>query len=128
MYTMIRCALFAAALVCTAAQAQTHRPFPADALRGEMQVQVAPELLMNGKPARLAPGSRIRNETNFLVTPGEMTVRGKLVVHYTQESDGLVKDVWVLNPAELANKRWPKSRAEAAAWRFDAATQTWIKP
>ncbi len=127
---MIRCASIAAALLlfASAAQAQTHRPFPADALRGELQVQVAPEVLLNGKPARLAPGSRIRNETNLLVTPGEMTAQGKRVVHYTQESDGLVKDVWVLNAAELANKRWPKTRAEAAAWRFDAATQTWIKP
>ncbi len=125
---MKRCALIAAALVMSAAHAQTHRPFPADALRGELQVQVAPEVLLNGKPARLAPGSRIRNENNFLVMPGELTVQGKRVVHYTQEQGGLIKDVWVLNAAELANTRWPKTRAEAAAWRFDAATQTWIKP
>jgi len=125
---MIRCALIAAIAFAGAAHAQTHRPFPADALRGDLQVQVAPLVLLNGKPARLAPGSRIRNENNLLVTPGEMTAQGKRVVHYTQESDGLIKDVWVLNAAETANKRWPKTRAEAAAWRFDAATQTWIKP
>ena len=91
-------------------------------------MQVAPEAVLNGKPVRLAPGSRIRNDNNLLMTPGELMAQSKRVVHYTQETDGLVQDVWVLNPAELANKRWPKTRAEAAAWRFDAATQTWIKP
>jgi hypothetical protein len=49
-------------------------------------------------------------------------------VHYTQESDGLVKDVWVLNAAERQNKVWPANRQQAAAWRFDMATQTWSKP
>ncbi len=126
---MKRCVLIAAAcLLSGLAQAQTHRTFPAHALRGELQMQVAPEAVLNGKPVRLAPGSRIRNDNNLLMTPGELMAQGKRVVHYTQETDGLVQDVWVLNPAELANKRWPKTRAEAAAWRFDAATQTWIKP
>ncbi len=127
---MIRCVLIATALVATAASAQTHlvaRPFPADALRGDLQVGVAPEVLLNSKPARLAPGSRIRGETNFLVQPGELVGR-RVLVHYTQESDGLIKDVWVLNAAERANKVWPANRQQAAAWRFDAATQTWSKP
>ena len=129
---MTRCALnvliTAATLFVSAAQAQVHRQFTAETLRGEIAVQVAPDVLLNGKPARLAPGSRIRNENNFLVTPGEMTVQGKRLVHYTQEADGLVKDVWVLNGAELANKVWPNSREQAVKWRFEAATQTWSKP
>jgi hypothetical protein len=131
MNPMIRCALFATVLVAAApAFAQTAlvaRAFPADALRGDLQIAVAPEVLLNSKPARLAPGARIRNETNFLVQPGELVGR-RVLVHYTQESDGLIKDVWLLNPAERANKVWPVNRQQAAAWRFDAATQTWSRP
>jgi hypothetical protein len=129
MNPMKRCA-FLMVLLCAAglAQAQVHRQFPPDALRGTLQVDAAPEVRLNGKPARLAPGSRIRNETNFLVVPGELSQRGRLTVHYTQEADGLLKDLWILNAAELDNKRWPQTRAEAAAWRFDAAQQIWSKP
>ena len=43
------------------------------------------------------------------------------------ESSGLIMDVWVLNPAELANKTWPRTPAEAAAWQFSPGAQTWIK-
>ena len=121
---MIRCALLATALVATVAAAQTHlvaRPFPADALRGDLQIGPAPEVLLNSRPARLAPGSRIRGETNFVMQPGEL-IGQRLLVHYTQESDGLIKDVWVLNAAERANKVWPANRQQAAAWRFDMAT------
>ena len=30
--------------------------------------------------------------------------------------------------AEAARKPWPSTPAEAAAWRFDGAAQTWSKP
>ena len=128
---MLRCALLAVlvatSLAASVATAQVARPFPADALRGELQVLAAPDALLNGKPARLAPGARIRGANNLLVLPGEL-VGSRQLVHYTQEADGLIKDVWVLNAAERANKRWPTSRAEAARWQFDMATQTWSKP
>jgi hypothetical protein len=130
MNPMNRCAFLAALLLAPLAFAQTNfvaRPFPADALRGDLQIGVAPEVLLNNRPARLAPGSRIRGETNFVLQPGEL-VGKRLLVHYTQESDGLIKDVWVLNAAERANKVWPVNRQQAAAWRFDMATQTWSKP
>ena len=123
---MLRCALLAAALV-SPALAQVARPFPADALRAELQVLSAPELLIAGKPARLAPGARIRGENNLLLLPGEMA-GAKWLVHYTQEADGLVKEVWVLNAAERANKLWPSTREQSAQWRFDVATQTWSRP
>jgi hypothetical protein len=125
---MLRCALLAALFAASlTATAQVARPFPADALRGDLQVLVAPDVLLNGKPARLAPGSRIRGENNLLALPGELVGRRQLV-HYTQEQDGLIKDVWVLNTAERAVKVWPTTRQQAAQWRFDAATQTWSKP
>mgnify|MGYP006888938401 FL=1 len=125
---MLRCALLATALVAPfAATAQVARPFPADALRAELQVLTAPEVLIAGKAARLAPGARIRGENNLLLMPGELA-GARLLVHYTQEGDGLVQDIWVLNAAERANKVWPNTREQAARWRFDAATQTWSRP
>jgi hypothetical protein len=124
---MYRCALpLTLAASCLVAHAQTHRPFPATALRGELQITQFPEARMNGKPARLAPGARIKNEVNLWVPPAGLTGQ-KLVVHYTFESSGLIMDVWVLNPAELANKPWPTTPAEAATWQFNPGNQTWIK-
>ena len=124
---MYRCALaLALAASCVVAHAQTHRSFPATALRGELVITQFPDALLNGRPARLAPGARVKGDTNLWVPPAGLTGQ-KLVVHYTVESSGLLLDVWVLNPAELANKTWPTTPAEAAAWQFDGASQTWSK-
>ncbi|MBT9492945.1 MAG: hypothetical protein IV107_11510 [Paucibacter sp.] len=112
-------------MVCSV-QAQTHRPFPPYALRGEMVVLQTPDISLNGKPARLAPGSRLRGDTNLLQQPASLSGE-KLVVHYTLDPNGLLMDVWVLNPVELANKPWPREAQEAANWSFDQASQTWTK-
>jgi hypothetical protein len=110
------------------AQAQVHRNFPAQALRGELVVATPPEVLLNGQPTRLAPGARIRGEDNLLATPGSLSGR-KFVVHYTREATtGLLLEVWVLNGAELARRPWPMTEAEARAWSFDPVGQTWSKP
>ena len=124
---MYRCALaLTLAVSSLAAQAQTHRFFPAHTLRGELVVTQHPDVLMNGKAARLAPGSRIKGDNNLLVQPASLTGQ-KLVVHYTVESSGLIMDVWVLNAAELANKPWPTTPAESATWAFNPGNQTWVK-
>ncbi|MFG6441490.1 hypothetical protein [Roseateles sp. LKC17W] len=125
---MYRCALpLVLAASSLVAHAQQHRPFPAHALRGELVITQFPDATMNGKPVRLAPGSRIKGDTNLWMPPAGLTGQ-KLVVHYTVESSGLVMDVWVLNPVELANKPWPTTPAESATWQFIPASQTWIKP
>ena len=68
--TLILSVLAAAALSLGAtAQAQTHRPFPVQALRGELVVLQTPDISLNGKPARLAPGARVRSDTNMLQQP-----------------------------------------------------------
>jgi hypothetical protein len=64
-------------------------------------VQNAPEVLINGKPARLAPGARIRGSNNLLATPISLFGQ-KLPVRYTLDTYGLVLDVWVLTPEEQA--------------------------
>ena len=128
---MLRCAaagLMAALALSSAVQAQVHRQFPAAALRGELTLTAPPEVLLNGQPARLAPGARIRGADNLLATPASLTGL-RVVVHYTRESTtGLMFDVWVLNATEMARKPWPTTPAEAGAWSFDPATQVWSKP
>ena len=52
-------------------------------------------------------------------------LRGTLVVHYTLESHGLVHDVWILTPDELARRPWPATVEEAQRWSFDPGTQVW---
>jgi hypothetical protein len=115
-----------AAFVLPAA-AQVQRNFPVNALRGELLVVQPPDALLNGKPARLAPGLRIRGQNNLLVISGE-AVGQKLVVHYTLDTLGLVKDVWILTPAEMRNKPWPTTPREAQTWAFDPIAQVWSKP
>jgi len=128
---MYRCAPLAAcvaALVCCIpAQAQMHRPFPVQALRGELVVLQTPDVSLNGQPAKLAPGARLRGDTNLLLQPASVAGQ-KLTVHYTVEPlSGMLMEVWVLNPAELANKTWPRNAQESASWAFEPGTQTWTK-
>ncbi len=131
---MYRCATFlipaaiAAATLSLSpcAQAQAHRPFPAQALRGELVVLQTPDVSLNGQLARLAPGARIRGDNNLLQQPAAISGE-KFIVHYTLDPSGLLIDVWILNAAELANKPWPSKPEEASNWSFDQASQTWIK-
>ena len=125
---MYRCVLpLMLAASSLVAQAQTHRFFPANALRGELVITQFPDVQLNGQPARLAPGARVKNESNLWVPPAGLSGQ-KLTVHYPIESSGLILDVWVLNAAELDNKLWPRTPAEAASWQFNPGNQTWSKP
>lgn len=80
------------------------RAFPDNALRGKMTVTQPPEIVLNGQPARLSPGSRIRNVNNTLALSGTL-VGQALTVNYTRDSYGLVHEVWILSPNEIAQKR-----------------------
>ena len=131
---MIRCLLrrpawaLAAMLVLPAlAQAQelVQRSFPQNALRGQMTVLQPPEIRLNGQPARLAPGARIRGTDNLLVMSASI-VGQPLVVNYTADFEGMVKDVWLLR-ADEAKRPWPKTPQEAALLEFDPAAQSWTK-
>ena len=126
---MLRCvlALVAAFLLASPAAAQVQRSFPQNALRGTIVFGTAPEIAVNGQPARLAPGSRIRDAGNMLLVPSAAH-GGKFLVHYTIDTSGLVKDVWILTEAEAARRPWPTSPAEAQAWGFDPIAQVWVKP
>jgi hypothetical protein len=129
---MRRCVLHLALLGLFAswampAAAQSVRNFPATALRGELVITAPPDVQLNRKAARLAPGSRLRGQDNMLVMTGA-ALNQRMLVHYTRDLNGNVLDVWVLTPAEAARKPWPTSPEEAAAWSFNADQQTWTKP
>lgn len=120
-------ALLAASALSLPAQAQMHRHFPANALRGEFEMLTFPDIKINRQAARMAPGARIWGDTGLLQQPGALT-SGRYIVNYrVEESSGLVMEVWILNSVELANKVWPHTTQEASTWQFDAAAQIWTK-
>jgi hypothetical protein len=93
-------AVFVCSTVWISVQAMPVRPFPTKALLGEMQVIQAPEVLIDGKPARLSPGARIRDTNNMLTLSASITGQ-TYTVKYLRESHGLIHEVWILNPAEI---------------------------
>ncbi len=126
---MYRCflAFLASLLLAGGAFAQSLRGFPPTALRGTIEVLQSPEVALNDKPARLAASARIFGPDNLIKVPAAV-MGAKLVVNYTLDTQGYLRDVWILTPAEAAKKPWPATAAEAQAWRFDAVAQTWTKP
>ena len=106
---------------------QVSRNFPQNALRGTVAVVNANEIVLNGRPARLAPGARIRNADNMLEMSGGLIGR-EFAANYTVESDGLVRDIWILRNEERARRPWPVSLEQARAWQFDPTAQTWTRP
>lgn len=126
MYRCVLAALTAAVLVSPAA-AQVQRAFPQNAMRGALVMGAPPEVTLNGQPARLAAGARIRNQNNLLEMSGALTGQ-RLLVNYTLENGNLVKDVWILRAEEAAVRPWPTTLEELQTWSFDPAAQVWTKP
>jgi hypothetical protein len=129
--TMYRCALAPLAVLCAAVpavvQAQAvQRNFPQNALRGALVLQTTSDATLNGQPVRLAPGLRIRGQNNMLAMTGPLLGQ-KLLVNYTLDTEGLLKDVWILTPQEAANRPWPTTPREAQSWGFDPVAQVWVK-
>ncbi len=126
---MLRCASIFALAVALAlpAAAQVQRNFSNKALRGTVVFGTPPEVTLNGKPARLAPGARVRDEANLVKLPVALVGR-KAVVNYTTELEGQLLDVWLLTPQEQAKKPWPSTMKEAQTWSFDDNAQAWTKP
>lgn len=87
--------------IAQTADPQRIPPIAAKAVRGVLRVTTPPEALVDGKPARLAPGARIRDRNNLMVVSGALMDQD-LVVRYTRDSLGLVFEVWILTAAEAA--------------------------
>jgi hypothetical protein len=79
------------------------RKFPANALRGKMRVLLAPEILIDGKRERLAPGSRIRDPQQRLVMSASITNQD-FIVNFVRNPLGEVQEVWILNELEAKQK------------------------
>ena len=69
---MTRSALILLIALAAALPAQAQRLFERNALRGELVIKAPPEVLLNGKPARLTPGARIHNAQNMLQLSGSL--------------------------------------------------------
>jgi hypothetical protein len=123
MYTMNRCFALAvttalAALMALPVTAQLSEPlpvteqpnvsgvrkFPAKALRGRLKVIQGRDILIDGKPDQLSPGSRIRDPQNRLVMSGALIDNREYIVNFTRESYGMVHEVWLLNAEEAKQK------------------------
>ena len=126
---MYRCfaAILASLLLVSGAFAQSLRAFTPNTLRGTLEVLQSPEVALNGKPARLAASARIFGPDNLIKVPASIAGQ-KLIVNYTLDGQGFIRDAWVLTETEAAKKPWPTTAAEARAWRFDVTSQVWIKP
>jgi hypothetical protein len=80
------------------------RPFPAAALRGTLQVTTPPDILINGKTERLAPGAHIRGSNNLLVLSASLAGQSVLV-NYLRDPQGQIREVWILSAQEAQEKR-----------------------
>ncbi|MBI5925902.1 MAG: hypothetical protein HY836_09920 [Aquabacterium sp.] len=99
---------------------------PRQSLRGDVVFGQPPEVSLNGKDARLAPGARIRDLNNLLVLSGRLAGQ-RYKVNYTVDSYGLLMNVWLLTAAE-ASQLWPTTAEEAATWSYDPVSHIWTKP
>jgi hypothetical protein len=79
--------------LCAAASAAA-RPIPDRALAASFVVTQAPAVLLNGQPARLAPGARIWDAQHMLVLSAALTGQ-RLTVRYVLDMHGLISEVWV---------------------------------
>ena len=80
------------------------RDLPKAALLGRLLVQQPPDVMLNGQPARLAPGVRIRDENNQIAMSGALM--GQVFpVKYLLDSSGLVNQAWILTADEVRASR-----------------------
>ncbi|HQD15738.1 MAG TPA: hypothetical protein PLY54_09840 [Ottowia sp.] len=102
-------------------EARAERGFPLKTERAEMKFVELPDVLLNGKPERLAHAVRVRDERNAIVMPG--TVNGRsAVVNYLRDARGQVREVWILSPQEAAIPLKPVPTTLRPARSADATT------
>jgi len=94
-------AVLAACAVAAGAFAQA-RDIPGDAKRGEMRHLRDMVVEINGRQQRLAPGAQIRDASNLIVVP--TAVPAGAPIKYLVNTEGLVRQVWILTPQEAAKR------------------------
>ena len=94
MRTFARLAFFSIGLALVACQS-TNR-LPDGSFVGVMTTQAVPDVQIDGKQRRLAPGARIVGANNASVTPNQVPANSK--VRYRVDASGLITHVWILPP------------------------------
>lgn len=94
-------ALALAAFAGPAQAQQGHRLFSEGVQRGTLEVLNPPMVRLNGKPIRVSPASRMRNQDNRIVLLSNF-VGQKMVVNYRLDNMGQLGDIWLLTSAERA--------------------------
>lgn len=95
------------------------RNFPVGTLRGKFMVVNPPEIVLDGQSERLSPGARILGANRMLVMPAAITGQN-LLVNYTRDAAGLVREVWILTPDEAQAKRASAEKPLLNFWPFVA--------
>ena len=116
--------VFASAALAQTQQAPTGtRQSPAHALRADLVVLTAPQILLDGQPDRLSPGARIYSLNRTTVVPASLS--GQIwQVNYVRDSTSLVHEVWLLSSEEAAGSAQRNFRfgSDNATGRDDGKT------
>ena len=97
-----RVASAAAALLVAASAAAQLRTLPASAERGVMSHVSGMMVSLNGERLLLGTGAQIRDSSNRIILP--TTLPPNSLVKYTLDVQGQVHRVWILSPAEAAQR------------------------
>lgn len=90
-------ALLAALPALAAAQLRT---IPADATPGTIRHVREMEVAIDGRTERLAAGAQIRDASNRIIVPTAIPADARM--KYRRDTEGRVRQVWILTPAEAA--------------------------
>lgn len=99
----------AAALVSSLPAQALERLFPNTAKRGTLSTVDYPTIRIDGTVRKLSPGAWIRNQANTVDTPASLSGR-EFIVNYTENPQGDIDRVWILNPEEAAKPAPDQSR------------------
>jgi hypothetical protein len=69
---------------------------PDGSIIGTMSPTTLPDVSIDGKALRLAPGARIYNAQNLTITPNQVPPNSR--VRYKLDATGNVSQVWLLPP------------------------------
>ena len=92
----------ACALIATTCAYAQVRSIPEAAKRGEIRHVQEAIVSIDGVQQRLAPGAQIRDQDNRLVVPTALPAGAQ--VKYVLNREGMVRQVWILTPAEAAKR------------------------
>jgi len=79
-------------------------PIAADARTGVIRHVEAMAVTVDGKAMQLAAGAQVRDQQNLIIVPMSIPRNGA-VADYTLNAQGQIFRVWLLTPAETAQRK-----------------------